>query len=390
VRHLNDHRYPGGDGHRRRPVGETGSAARILVGGAGGAAPNGFIRSLRASGRGDWVIGMNSSPTDLLLAPVDERHVVPHAKADDFGDALFWLLERTKPDLVHVQSDEEVRGLSLLRHVVKASGARLFLPPHPVIDTCQDKWSSYLAWRDAGLTVPRTRLISEPADLEECFGELGAPLWLRETVGAAGSGAIRTSDPGLARHWIAHRQGFGRFTAAECLTSDTVTWQSLWHEGELVVAQTRRRRSWAYSRNAPTGVTGITGVGETCSDPGVDGIAQRAIAAVTARPHGIFGVDMAYDTAGVPNPTEINVGRFFTTHEFFTRAGLNMPEIYVGLALERRAPRLERTINPLPDGLLWVRGMDVDPVLTTVEDVSALLETTPAGIAKGSGNRSAA
>jgi carbamoyl-phosphate synthase large subunit len=81
---------------------------------------------------------------------------------------------------------------------------------------------------------------------------------------------------------------------------------------------------------------------------------------------------MTYDNSGVPNPTEINIGRFFTTHYFFTKAGVNFPEIYCDLALEGRFPALERKINPLPDGLVWIRGMDVTPVLTTSEELAKL------------------
>ena len=81
---------------------------------------------------------------------------------------------------------------------------------------------------------------------------------------------------------------------------------------------------------------------------------------------------MTYDFSGQPNPTEINIGRFFTTHFFFTRAGLNLPRIYCDIALDNRFPSLERKINPLPDDLLWIRGMDVEPVLTTLEDFRRL------------------
>ena len=79
-----------------------------------------------------------------------------------------------------------------------------------------------------------------------------------------------------------------------------------------------------------------------------------------------------YDNSGVPNPTETNVGRFSATHYFFTKAGVNFPEIYCDLALEGRFPTLDRKINPLPDGLVWIRGMDVTPVLTTSQELAKL------------------
>jgi carbamoyl-phosphate synthase large subunit len=187
--------------------------------------------------------------------------------------------------------------------------------------------------------------------------------------GGAGRGALPTDDFDFARIWIDRFNGWGSFTASELLTERSVTWQSIWHEGELVVAQTRRRRSWNFGNRTLSGVTGVTGVGETCSDSDVDRTALDAIHAVDAQPHGIFSVDMTYDFAGKPNPTEINIGRFFTTIFFFTKAGLNFPQIYCDIALEGRFPKLERKINPLPDGLLWIRGMDVEPVLIKAADL---------------------
>jgi carbamoyl-phosphate synthase large subunit len=82
-------------------------------------------------------------------------------------------------------------------------------------------------------------------------------------------------------------------------------------------------------------------------------------------------VDFTYDGRQVPNPTEINIGRFFTTHEFFTKAGLNLPWMYVCAALDRPIPPVPQKLGPLPEGLAWVRGMDFLPVLTTVEAIDA-------------------
>src|SRR5205823_5407002 len=158
----------------------------------------------------------------------------------------------------------------------------------------------------------------------------------------------------------------GQFTAAEMLSANSVTWLSLWYRGELVVAQTRRRRSWNFGDRTLSGVTGVTGVAETCSSEIVTRTALDAIESIDREPHGIFAVDLTYDNEGIPRLTEINIGRFFTTVYFFTQAGINFPQIYRDIALEEKFPVLERKINPLPDGLLWIRGMDVEPVLTTV------------------------
>lgn len=345
--------------------------ARIQVGGAGGAPSNNFIRSLRASGRGDYLIGTSTVPSDLFLADVEERHVVPRATSPGYPEAILGLLQKTRPDLLHVQNDFEVRAISRLRDEVRGLGVRLFLPARETVEICVDKYRSYEAWKRAGIKVPETLLLRGPEDLELAFEKLGPTLWIRAVEGAAGSGALPADSPDFARMWIERFDGWGTFTAAECLTARSVTWLSIWHEGRLVVAQTRRRRGWSFGSRTLSGVTGITGVGETCSDATVDRVAQGSILAVDDEPHGIFGVDMTYDAEGDPLPTEINIGRFFTTHHFFTEAGLNMPKVYRDIALEGTFPDLERPINPLPDGLVWIRGMDVAPVLTTAEKLEA-------------------
>jgi len=347
--------------------------ARIYIGGAGGAPSNNFIRSLRESERRDYLVGASSAASDLFLADVDERIVVPRAVAPNYPEVILAVLKRTRPDFMHVQNDFEVRAVSRLRRDIEALGVRLYLPAAETIDNCVDKSKSYDIWRRSGIKVPRTMVVRTPEDLARAFDQFGTKIWIRATEGGAGRGALPTDSLDFARLWIDRFEGWGAFTAAELLTDQSVTWQSIWHQGNLVVAQTRRRRSWNFGDRTLSGITGITGVAETCSDPEVDRIALAAITAVDQKPHGIFSVDMTYDRAGIPNPTEINIGRFFTTHYFFTKAGVNFPEIYCNIALDGRFPSLARKVNPLPGGLVWIRGMDVHPVLTTVEELERLL-----------------
>ena len=182
-------------------------------------------------------------------------------------------------------------------------------------------------------------------------------------------------DVKSAKNWLDFQEKNGswngNFTASELLEPETVTWMSLWKDGELVVAQGRKRLYWELAKISPSGVTGATGTGLTYSSEELDDIARRAVLAVDDKPDGLFGVDMAYDKNGVPNPTEINIGRFFTTHEFFTQAGLNMPEMFVKLGYGESVPALEKNTNPLPDGLVWIRGMDFLPVLSDINTVDA-------------------
>jgi hypothetical protein len=350
-----------------------GKMSKILIAGAGGAPSEGVINSLLRAKKSETVLGMGSEPTDLVLSKAAKKIYVPYANSPEYKSRLLHILNTERPDLVHFQNDLEIFHASLFRDEILATGTKIFMPPHDVIDTCVHKYKSYLAFKQAGVTVPRNIMINDENDLQEAFSSLGdddGKVWLRaSSIGGGGKGAIPTNDYALAKAWIDHYEGWGDFVAAEMLTSATVTSLSIWHEGELVVAQSRQRRGWTHGNRSISGVTGVTKVGVTCDDDQVTRIAIDSIKAVSSRPHGIFGVDMAYDKNGVPNPTEINISRFFTTVLFFTDAGLNMPEIFKDIALYREFPKLEKIINPLPSGLIWLRGMDVTPRLMTANDI---------------------
>lgn len=349
--------------------------SKILIAGAGGAPSEGVINSLLRGKRKETVIGMGSEPTDLILSQASKKFYIPYANAPEYKDRLLRLLNSEKPDLVHFQNDLEIFHASLLRDDILATGTKLYMPEHEVIDTCVHKYKSYLAFKKAGVPVPHNIMVNNEEDLREAFSVLSddtGKIWLRAaSIGGGGKGAIPTSDFALAKAWIDHYHGWGDFVAAEILTPNTVTWLSIWHEGELVVAQSRERRGWTHGNRSISGVTGVTKVGATCDNELVTQTAIDSVKAVSARPHGIFGVDMAYDKHGVPNPTEINISRFFTTVLFFTEAGLNMPEIFKDIALYGEFPQLEKKINPLPTGLLWLRGMDVVPRLMTADNINS-------------------
>ncbi len=258
-----------------------------------------------------------------------------------------------------------------------ATGTNLFMPNHDVIDTCVNKFKSYIKWSDAGIKVPKNLLINNKSDLKDAFSSLedkNGQIWLRaSSIGGGGKGALPTNNYEFAKNWIDRFNGWGDFVAAEMLTPDTVTWLSIWHEGELIVAQTRIRKGWTHGNRTLSGITGVTKVGQIFSDDTVNMVAIDAIKAIDDKPHGIYGVDMAYDVDEFPNPTEINISRFFTTVLFFTEAGLNMPKIFKDIALYNEFPLLKQKINPLPNGLLWLRGMDTKPKMMYDEEITAEL-----------------
>lgn len=348
--------------------------AKILVMGAGSAQSNGVINCLLNVEKPEEVIGAGSEPTDLVFASCKKKYLIPHSTSPEYKKALLKLLIHEKPDFMHFQHDQELFIASAIRDEILATGTRLLIPDHETIDTCVYKYKSYLKFKEAGIKVPENIFLDHEDDLKKAFTRLGnenGTIWLRSTnIGGGGVGSLPTNDFEFAKLWIEKYDGWGKFVAAELLTPDSVTWLSIWHAGELVVGQGRIRKGWSLAGRTVSGVTGITKVGQTYSNDEIAEIAIRSIKAVSERPHGIYAVDMTYDKIGIANPTEINIGRFFTTVQFFKEAGLNMPEILKDIAVYNKFPEIDKKINPLKDGLLWLRCMDKEPILTTPDEIS--------------------
>ncbi len=345
---------------------------KILLGGAGGVPTENVIRSIIVGKRDYEIIGMGSEPGDLILSSAQTKYVVPYAVDLNYQKTLAEIIQKEKPAFAHFQNDVEILEISRNREKILETGTKLFMPCKETIEICVNKAKSAEIWMREGITVPKTMLINDENDLKKAFSILCNAegfIWIRATVGGGGKGALPTNDYEFAKLWIDRFNGWGTFTAAQLLTARTVTWLSVWHEGELIVAQARKRHAWNMGNRTLSGVTGVTQIGETCSDEIVNKVATDAILAIDSKPHGIYGVDMGYDEQGLPNPTEINISRFFTTIYFFTKAGLNMPEIFLNIALYNEFPTLERKVNPLEDGLLWIRSMDREPLLTTKKEM---------------------
>ncbi len=338
----------------------------LLVTSAGGRLAIGFCDALRIAPEPMYIAGVDSDKFGVQRAVADEKHVVPKAAHDDYVPVLNDIISEAGIDLLMVQLSAELLPVSAARDRLRT---RIFLPSHRTLTVCDSKWDSYEHWRRAGVPVPASMFINTEADLRYAFRQLGGTLWLRAIRGTGGKGSLPVSDYDKAKRWIDFWNGWGDFMAAQLLSKETVTWESIWWEGELIVAQGRRRLYWEFSNLTPSGVTGITGASVTLRDAVVDDTALRAILAIDPKPHGIMSVDMAYDNNGIPSVTEINAGRFMSGGIIlYAQRGLNMPYLAVQLALGEKPNLSAPVLNPLPNGIVCVRGLDTKPILTTMAE----------------------
>jgi carbamoyl-phosphate synthase large subunit len=343
---------------------------RILVTGAGGPAGVNFIRSLRAAPEPMHIVGCDANRFHLEWPDVDAAYEAPRCDDPAYLQFLQELIARERIELVHPQPDVEVRFVSEHRDLLPA---RVALPAPDTIRLLQDKHASGERWAQAGIAGAPSLLIDGPEDLERAARELGLPFWLRATEGAGGIGSTPVDDVDVAVHWMAYWRGRGkqwRWVAQQMLPGANLAFTSLWDDGELVTSQVRERREYIYPYLAPSGVTGTPVDAVTVDRPDVDELATRAVLAVDPRATGVFCVDLKEDGDGVPRPTEVNCGRFFTTSHFFTAAGINIPHLYVRLAYGEALPSVPRYCAVEP-GLHWVRHMDCPAVLRRDEDLRA-------------------
>ncbi len=342
---------------------------RILLTGAGGTASRNVIASLRMAPESFYLVGVDSHPFHLASADVDAAYVVPRCTEPGYLEALQHIIREEQIDVVHPQPDVEVAFLSAHREAIPA---RLLLPADEVIQRCQDKMACNRVLAEAGVSVPYSVRVPSMEALGTCFEAVqqrSPTVWVRAIRGAGSRAALPVRTLEQAESWICYwmdKAGLHPrdFMLAEYLPGREFAFQSIWYEGELVVSMARERMEYLMGHLMPSGQSSSPSLARTVHREDVNETGTAAIRAVDPVPHGIYGVDMKENADGVPSVTEINPGRFFTTINFFSTAGCNMPWYYVRLAFGEVLPELV-PYNPLPADLYWVRGVDHTPRLLT-------------------------
>lgn len=351
---------------------------RILITGAGGSAAYNFYDSLKlAFGDDLYVVGTDIKPQHLELINVDKRYIVPSIEDPSYIDAINRIIEKENIDFLHPQPDVEVNFISKNR---EKFNAKIFLPSYDVVEACHDKMKFNKKLEEKGVPVPKAYHITSEDSLKIALEDLlkfQPKVWLRAIRGAGSRGSLPINSFYQGDAWIDYWRNFkgidyGDFMASEFLPGSEFAWQSLWHDGELITSQARERLEYIFGNLTPSGQTSSPSVAKTINRDDINEIGQAAVRAVSDKPNGVFCVDMKEGFDGVPKVTEINVGRFFTTSNFFAHAGLNMPAMYIELGLDGVTTQKPAQLNPLDDDLYWVRMIDMGYKLVKGEQWSSV------------------
>ena len=347
--------------------------ATILVTAAGGPGAVNMTRSLQMDPE-LRLVGCDASKYYIHLALTDVRAIVPRcSERSAYIEAVNHLCEKHGVDLIMPNNSLEAHVLSAERDRLTAP---VFLPPVETLDRANSKWRSWNIWQDAGLPVPQSWLIENRADLSRIFREHSErPVWVRG-AGIPGKGIGGAALPCRSRHqaeaWIDFYEGWGGMMASEYLPGDNLTWIGLWENGELITSQGRRRLAYVIPHVSPSGITGAPAISETIHREDLNELGARAALTLDPKLSGVSFLDFKCDAAGQLRITEMNAGRFGTTHHFYSVAGLNLPLLYVALALNQPVSSTPAQSNPLPAGLTWIRTLDAGPKLLQPGEVDAL------------------
>lgn len=337
---------------------------KLLVTGAGGPAGNNFISSLRMADEPFFIIGGDTNRWHLELSDSDSVYLLPPATDEDYIDSLNKLIKREDIEFVHPQPDVEVAAISERREEIEA---RTFLPSEDTIRLCQNKMKFNKALKKKGIPSPDSFLIKKEEDVEKNLTKLlekyPKKAWLRAIRGAGAKASLPVKEASHAKMWIDYWEKFKGlsykdFMISEYLPGKEIAFQSLWKNGEIITSQARERLEYVFGHLTPSGQTSSPAVARTVSRKDVNEIATRAVKELDDKASGVFCVDMKENYKGIPCITEINAGRFFTTCNFFSQAGSNMPYYYVKLGYSEGIPQL-RKYDPLPEGFYWIRSIDM-------------------------------
>lgn len=349
---------------------------RVLITGAGGGPGNNLIRSLKAGEPSLFVAECHDDRFILKKSAADRNFLVHSATHRAFLRDVAGVIERARIDLLIPTTDADVRAFARARRRLPC---RVFLPPRPVIELCQDKYRLSRFLRGRGVAAPLTYAVNSLAAMPEIFRRLGrTPLWCRVRAGSGSTAAIPVRTPRQAQAWIAYWSTMRgvpvrSFTLSEYLPGRDFGCQSLWNRGRPVLTKAFQRLSYIASGGHPSGVSSVAALARTATDPHVREVTTRAVRALGQNVSGLFSVDLKEDGEGTVCVTEINVGRFLAGTNLLDLSGKhNMAATYVRLALGEPVEPLEE-----PDGAgdyYMVRDVDTLPGVFPAEEFFAGIE----------------
>jgi carbamoyl-phosphate synthase large subunit len=167
----------------------------ILVTGAGAVLGQGIIKCLRNAPVPYRIIGADPSSFATGLYWVDEAVLIPMASAPEYPAAMEALLDRTRPDVVLVGTDVELRIFAQRRNEwEKRFGTHILVSDSPTVEIADDKYLTARFLEDHGIEHPRSALAEDQDAVTRLIERTGFPLVVKPRKGARSIGVSRVNN----------------------------------------------------------------------------------------------------------------------------------------------------------------------------------------------------
>lgn len=350
---------------------------RILVTGAGGGGGENLINSLKKGKINLFIYGSNMDEMLLAKSTADKTVWLPSARNDEYLDYLVNLIEKEKIELVIPNNDTEVGRISKDQENIPC---KVFLPPNETVEICQDKLRMYKILSDADVPVAKTIGLTNYQEIdvfvEECASDR---YWIRPRRGSGSMGATWVKNSEQARSWInlwIELRDFklNDFVICEFLPGRDFAFQSVWKDGELVVAKMVERLSYIMARNRLSNMSSSPSVAKTVRDEKTLEMIFRAIKTVSTKPHGNYNLDLKGDVTGQMCVTEFNIGRFCMITPVFDLTGkYNTAEMHVRSALNLPI-EIDDPID-IEEDVYLIRELDTVPTVIRNKDLKKIINS---------------
>ena len=225
-----------------------------------------LIRMLKANGEREVrLVGVDVRADAVGRFLCDAFATVPPGTSDEYAPALAAVVERERPDVLFVQSSDEVGAVARERARFTALGAHVLVAAPEAVAVCADKAAMHAALAGSGVPQPRVlvpRTLEEFVDGAHRLGYPGVPVCFKPPV-AKGSRGFHVLRPDAdAAHQLLFERGsnlpltldafvatvrhldpFPRLLLMEFVGGPEHTVDALVRHGELVLHQTKTREA---------------------------------------------------------------------------------------------------------------------------------------------------
>lgn len=150
------------------------------------------VCQLRRAGAVSHVVGVWSGESPVTPPPgLDAVEVVPDSRTPGYWRAVLAVAVAHRVDVVMPWTDADANALAGHMGAFVASDVGMLCPPAAMVALACDKWRTIGALKAAGLSVPRSCLVTDANQLSEAAHDLGYPtndliLKVRDLAGSRG------------------------------------------------------------------------------------------------------------------------------------------------------------------------------------------------------------